>query len=70
MPRYAKHKIDKNGWTEWIRPQRKGYRMSCCDCGLVHEFDFATIKWGRGHKVIMRARRHERATAAKRRNRK
>lgn len=45
----------------------KGYRMMCCDCGLVHEIDFFVIKWGRGHKVKFIARRNNRATAAARR---
>lgn len=53
--------------NEWIRPIRKGYRMRCCDCGLVHELDFAIIRHGSGRKVIFRARRNERATAAIRR---
>ncbi len=21
---------------EWVQPVRKGYKMGCCDCGLVH----------------------------------
>lgn len=25
---------------EWIQPITEGYRMSCCDCGLVHLMDF------------------------------
>lgn len=25
---------------KWIFPRRKGYFMSCCDCGLVHRLDF------------------------------
>ncbi len=25
---------------EWVQPIRKGYRMKCCDCGLVHRMDF------------------------------
>lgn len=45
----------------------KGYRMMCCDCGLVHVLDFKVIRWGRGHKIKLRAFRHERATAAARR---
>jgi len=31
----------KNG--EWIRPIAHGYKMQCCDCGLIHEMDFAVI---------------------------
>ena len=52
---------------EWVRPVMKGYRMMCCDCGLVHSLDFKVIRWGRGHKVMFRAFRHVRATAAARR---
>ena len=48
------HKV-KEG--EWVRPVMKGYKMKCCDCGLVHKIDFKVIKWGRGHKVIFRASR-------------
>lgn len=29
-----------NGWTEWVRPPVAGYKMKCCDCGLVHELEF------------------------------
>jgi len=42
---------------EWVRPVMKGYKMKCCDCGLVHKIDFRVIKWGRGHKVVFRASR-------------
>lgn len=56
-------RYEKVTTSEWIRPKRRGYRMSCCDCGLVHELDFALIPWGRGKKIILRARRHEKDTA-------
>lgn len=52
---------------EWIRPVKRGYKMACCDCGLVHRVDFEHVKWGNGRKIIFRAYRDERATAAKRR---
>jgi hypothetical protein len=65
--RYQTPRLGKDGWSEWIRPVRKGYRMACCDCGLVHELDFRAIRWGRGRKVVFRARRNNRATAARRR---
>jgi len=29
---------------EWIQPVRKGYRMECCDCGLVHRLNFRIRK--------------------------
>lgn len=30
---------------QWVRPVMNGYRMMCCDCGLVHELDFKVIEW-------------------------
>lgn len=47
-----------------IRPVRKGYRMCCCDCGLVHRIDFGLVPYGSGKKIVFRAWRDERATAA------
>ena len=25
---------------EWVQPLRRGYRLACCDCGLVHTLNF------------------------------
>jgi len=55
---------------EWVRPVMSRYRMMCCDCGLVHEITFRVIKWGRGSKVLFKASRHKRATAAARRKKR
>jgi hypothetical protein len=65
LKRYPKAKAG-----EWVRPVRNGYKMMCCDCGLVHVMEFAHIKWGRGRKIIFRAWRDNRATANTRRHRK
>ena len=48
---------------EWVQPIRKGYKMACCDCGLVHDMDFRIHK----NRVQFRARRNNRATAGIRR---
>lgn len=48
---------------EWVQPIRRGYKMACCDCGLVHVFDFRIYD---GH-VQLRAFRDNRKTAAMRR---
>ena len=40
----------KNG--EWVQPTRKGYKMQCCDCGLVHIIDFRLIKIGNFTKIL------------------
>lgn len=47
---------------EWIEPL-PGYRMACCDCGLVHRMQFRVSK----RKVQLRAWRDNRATARMRR---
>lgn len=33
-----KFKRPKEG--EWIQPVRNGYKLCCCDCGLVHRLNF------------------------------
>lgn len=52
---------------EWVRPVRRGYKMACCDCCLVHRMDFRVVPYGRGHTVEFRVWRHTRATATMRR---
>ncbi len=51
---------------EWIFPIMEGYKICCCDCGLVHKMDFK-IEKGR---VAFRVFRDNRATAATRRENK
>lgn len=43
---------------EWVQPVKRGYKMACCDCGLVHTMDFRVHK-GRAQ---FRAWRNPRAT--------
>ena len=57
-------RYNKPKHNEWVYPIRDGYRLACCDCGLVHEVDFRPMCGGR---VRFRVRRHNRATAAMRR---
>jgi hypothetical protein len=60
----------------------QGYKMACCDCGLVHDMDFVALRKGKDfpdgswtattldkakYRVGLRARRNNRATAAVRR---
>ena len=43
----AKFKIEiegKNGWCRWVPPLMRGYKMACCDCGLVHEMQFKAVR--------------------------
>ncbi len=38
------HSVTKRGFSRWIQPVMKGYKMGCCDCGLVHEVEFKVLK--------------------------
>ena len=50
----------------WVTPIRKGYKMACCDCGLVHRLDFRV----KDKAIQFKVERDNRATAAMRRARK
>ena len=68
MSQFKKHEVENiTDWTEWIRPIRKGYKLACCDCGLVHDFDFRIRKEWRGLVVEFKARRNQRSTGQMRR---
>ncbi len=81
MAKYKRITAPKGGWSDWVAPVMKGYRLGCCDCSLVHEMEFAIFRvtsrqkdgewYGHrvpGHKVKFRMRRHGRATSAARRH--
>jgi len=51
---------------QWVQPIRRGYKMACCDCNLVHRINFRIHKG----KIQLQAFRDIRATSAKRRKRK
>lgn len=58
-------KYDRPKAGEWVQPIRRGYKLACCDCGLVHTVDFR-IRRGR---VQFRVFRNNRSTALMRRHR-
>lgn len=42
--RFKQHKPGRGGWSEWVFPAPKtNYLFKCCDCGLVHEMQFAAF---------------------------
>ncbi len=41
------HENAETGWSDWLKPRMKNYKMACCDCGLVHELEFQVIKQGK-----------------------
>lgn len=82
MPKFLIEKETDSGWSRWVPPLHKGYRMACCDCGLVHNMEFKvvhvtkTMKDGswtykdakdKKLRVMFRAQRNNRSTAALRR---
>lgn len=79
--RYPEVIANSDGWSEWLH-MRQGYRMACCDCGLVHNLEFKVARKSRAKArpgyivlgkpitsalVFMRAGRNNRATAQLRR---
>jgi len=52
---------------EWVQPVRKGYKMACCDCGLVHSIDFRVVG-NKRKKVQFRVFRNSRSTGQMRRH--
>lgn len=55
-----------NSYTEWFAPKMGGYYLGCCDCGLVHRFQFRVVPNGRRKAVEIRAKRAPRYTALQR----
>ena len=76
MSKYDHPHVNKDGWTDWWYPtgqaiNESDYKTSCCDCGLVHRFQFRLDDLPGGDmRLVMRVKRDERATAAVRRERK
>jgi hypothetical protein len=45
MPKYPTiQENEETGWSDWLKPLMSGYKMACCDCGLVHELQFQVLK--------------------------
>lgn len=63
-------KYDKPRAGEWVYPTRKGYKLACCDCGLVHRMDFQLLKQSKRSKILFRVFRDQRATGQVRRHMK
>ena len=55
-----------DGWSAWERPMQTGYRLGCCDCGLIHHANFRV----RQGAAEVQFRINKRATAAARRGKR
>lgn len=36
--------VTARGFSRWVRPVMTRYHLECCDCGLVHEFQFRALE--------------------------
>jgi hypothetical protein len=55
--------MDRFEDNEWIRPRKNNYKMMCCDCGLVHEFDFGIVFDKKDNPyIVYRVRRDDYST--------
>src|SRR6266511_1886016 len=61
---YISYEADEDGWIPWVTQYGRTHFIRCCDCALVHEFQFRTTS--RGY-IQWRCRRDERKTARNRR---
>ena len=52
---------------EWVHPKRKGYKLMCCDCGLIHTINFKLVKTAVGNMIYFQPIRDNRATGQARR---
>jgi hypothetical protein len=85
MTRFRQEFELEDGWSREVAPAMEGYKLACCDCGLVHDMDFKVVKvtqhnpdgsWeseeldSAEYRVIFKARRNKRSTAQVRRHKK
>lgn len=42
--KYRQEHAVAKGWSRWIQPFMRGYKLACCDCGLVHVMEFRALK--------------------------
>lgn len=61
-----KYKVTEDG--EWFPVMRGGHKIACCDCGLVHNFNFRTrdgdleVQFTRDKRATGQVRRHMKQT--------
>lgn len=86
MAKFKVEVEEDDGWCRWVSPHPDGYKLGCCDCQLVHDMEFKAVRIKKGnpekedweyteldpkkYRVIFRAKRNKRSTAALRRNKK
>ena len=64
MTKFEDITANEDGWTDWRMPIMEGFKLSCCCCGLTHDFDFRIVR----KRVEFRIRRNNRSTGQIRRH--
>jgi hypothetical protein len=49
---------DKQIQNKWLTPREEGFKLACCDCGLVHDVNFR-VKDGRAQINFIRRNKSE-----------
>lgn len=62
----ATEKPENDGFSDWVTPKDGKFRLQCCDCALVHDVELKAEPHSEEPKIVMRFRRHPRATHAAR----
>lgn len=85
MAKFRKETSGDDGWSREIMPIMTGYKLACCDCGLVHDTEFYVVYITKrlpggdmemkalhssNYRVVFKVRRNARSTAALRREEK
>ena len=70
--KYQQVVANDGGWSDWIWPTHTGYRLGCCDCGLVHNVDFRVDTDLLDGEIIIgfRVSRNRKSTAGKRKGKR
>lgn len=73
MATFEQHVAEEDGWSRWIFPIHgcntgPNYKLACCDCSLVHDVQFRTVRDKQGRiSVKFKVRRNNRSTGQLRR---
>lgn len=52
---------------EWHWVPKKGFKLMCCGCRLIHTFQFRIVQNGKKRKIEIKVDRDDRATGQARR---
>lgn len=57
---YEEKPLHRQTDGEWVQPTMRGFRLACCDCGLMHRINFRIVN-GRVQFQAFRLKRRDAA---------